>query len=272
MMTDQPAAGGPPAGAPASAQQHSAADGAASAQSPAADWKQLGIPSHMLKDTPETTLQEVFKGYKGFLDRQAQQGPAGKSADDYRFDFADDLKPYFPNGDDPALAAFRAAAHKMGLPVKTANALINETFGPLAREGKLAQPFNPQAEIEGISRLLGKTGAEAAPAIEQATTELTAWATNAGQQMQLSESAQIELESLLLTASGFELVQKLRGASGGQGFRLGGVAPGQLSRADLEAMQNDPRFSPSSPKYDRAFRERYEAGWRALPLDQIRRA
>jgi hypothetical protein len=50
-------------------------------QAPSDGWKQ-GIPSHMLKDTPEATLAEVYKGYKGFRDQQSQQGPVGKSPDD----------------------------------------------------------------------------------------------------------------------------------------------------------------------------------------------
>ena len=233
-------------------------------------WKGLGIPEHMLKDTPEDTLAEVFKGLKGYRDKEAQKGPVGKSADDYKFEFADELKPYFPNGDDPALKAFQSFAHKNGMPVKAANDLINEVFGPLAKEGKLPTPFNPKAELDGIAKLLGKSGAEAAPAIEQATVEMEAWAKNFGQQLKLSEGAQVELESLMLSANGFELLQKLQGG-GDAGFKLGGSTPGKLSRADLEAMQSDPRFNPNSTKYDPAFRQRYEDGWRQLPPEQLRR-
>lgn len=233
-------------------------------------WKGLGIPDHMLKDTAEATLAEVFKGFKGYRDKQAQQGPVGKSADDYAFEFAEELKPWFPNGDDPALKAFQAVAHKHGLPVKTANAIVNEVFGPLAKEGKLPTPFNPKAELDGIAKLLGKSGAEAGPAIEQATVEMEGWAKNFGQQLKLSEGAQVELESLMLSANGFELLQKLQGG-GAASFRLGGSTPGKLSRADLEAMQADPRFSPHSAKYDPRFRQQYEDGWRQLTLEDLKR-
>jgi hypothetical protein len=235
------------------------------------NWKNIGIPGHMLKETPEDTLAEVFKGWKGYRDKQAEQGAVGKSADDYKFEFADELKPFFPNGDDPALKAFQSVAHKHGLPVKLANTIINEVFAPLAKEGKLPQPFDPKAEMDAIAQVLGKSGAEAAPAIEQATAELEGWAKNIGQQLKLDEAEQVELESLLFTRGGFGLLRKLQGAGGGEGFKLGGSTPGVLSRTDLEAMQSDPRFSPESPKYDRAFRERYETAWRNLPVDQLRR-
>jgi hypothetical protein len=234
-------------------------------------WKTLGIPEHMLKDSAEATLAEVYKGFRGFQEKQSAQGPVGKSADDYKFEFADEIKPWFGNADDPALANFRAVAHKFGLPVKTANAILNEVFGPLAKDGKLPKPYSPQAELDAMAKMLGKTGAEAAPAIEQAQTELQAWAANTGQQLKLTEDEQIELESLLLNASGFGLLRKLQGAGGGDGFRLGGKTPGALTRAELEAMQNDPRFDPASSKFDKAFRQRYEDGWRALPLEQLNR-
>lgn len=251
-----------------------AGDGGAGGAGGAGDppvWKTLGIPDHMMKDSAEATLAEVYKGFRGFQDKQAAQGPVGKSADDYKFEFADEIKPWFANADDPALANFRAVAHKFGLPVKTANAILNEVFGPLAKDGKLPKPYSPQAELDAMAKMLGKSGAEAAPAIEQAQTELQAWATNTGQQLKLSEDEQVELESLLLTSSGFGLLRKLQGAGGGDGFRLGGSTPGNLTRADLEAMQNDPRFDPSSPKFDKAYRQRYEEGWRKLPMEQLNR-
>lgn len=262
------------------AAQGAAQEAATAGSAPAGDapqgaaqlnWRNIGVPGHMLKDTPEETLGEVLKAFKGFQEKQSSQGPVGKSADDYKFEFAEELKPFFPHGDDPALKAFQTWAHKNGMPVKTANSLINEVFAPLAKEGKLPQPFNPKAELDAIAQMLGKSGAEAAPAIEQATTEMLAWTANLGQQLKLSEKAQVELESLTLSSSGFEVLRALQGASGGEGFKLGGSAPGVLTRADLEAMQSDPRFDPQSPKYDRAFRQRYEDGWRNLPADQLRR-
>jgi len=262
------ATGGTDTAAAAAGTGEAAAQGGDGAALPA--WKTMGVPAHMLKDTPEDTLAEVFKGYKGYRDKEAERGSVGKSADDYKFEFADELKPFFPNGDDPALKAFQSVAHKHGLPVKLANTIINEVFAPLAKEGKLPQPFNPKAEMDGIAALLGKSGAEAAPAIEQATAELEGWTKNIGQQMKLDEPEQVELESLMLTKAGFGLLRKLQGA-GGEGFRLGGSTPGVLSRADLEAMQSDPRFSPNSAKYDKAFRQRYEDGWRNLPVEQLRR-
>jgi hypothetical protein len=279
MADDGTAAAAATGGTDAAAAAAQAGAAGAGAQAAAGDagqgaaqlnWKNIGIPSHMLKETPEDTLAEVFKGYKGYRDKEAERGSVGKSADDYKFEFADELKPFFPNGDDPALKAFQSVAHKHGLPVKLANTIINEVFAPLAKEGKLPQPFNPKVEMDGIAALLGKSGAEAAPAIEQATTEMLAWTANLGQQLKLSDKAQVELESLALTSSGFELLRALQGG-GGDGFRLGGSTPGVLSRADLEAMQSDPRFSPDSPKYDKAFRQRYETAWRNLPADQLRR-
>jgi hypothetical protein len=268
MADDGTAAAAATEGTDTAAAAAAAGAGEATAQGgeqggPPLNWKNIGIPAHMLKDAPEDTLVEVFKGYKGFLDKQAQQGAVGKSADDYKFEFADELKPFFPNGDDPALKAFQSVAHKHGLPVKLANTIINDVFGPLAKEGKLPQPFNPKAEMDGIAALLGKSGAEAAPAIEQATTEMLSWTANLGQQLKLSDKAQVELESLTLTSSGFELLRALQGA-GGEGFRLGGSTPGVLSKEEVFAMFNDPRADASDPKFDEKFLARAEAEREAL--------
>jgi hypothetical protein len=258
-------------GAPPAAQTGGTGDtGGQPAAGDTPAWKTLGIPAHMLKETPEQTLGEVFKGYKGFLDKQAASGPVGKSPDDYKFEFAAELKPYFPTADDPALKNFQAWAHKSGMAVKQANELINEVFAPLAKEGKLGPVFNPQAEIDKVAALLGKTGPDAAAAIEQATGELEAWSKNLGQQIKLTQEEQVELESLLMTGSGFGLMRKLQAAAGGDAFKVGGSQPGKLSRADLEAMRQDPRWSTNSTKYDAAFRQRYEEAWRALPPDDLK--
>lgn len=231
-------------------------------QAPA--WKGLGVPAHMLKDTAEETLGEVFKGYKGFLEKQSAQGPVGKSPDDYKLEFAEPLKPYFGAADDPALKAFQTAAHKLGLPVKTANALLNDVFQPLAEQGKLPPPFNPKAELDGIAKMLGKSGAEAGPAIEQATTELEGWARNVGQQLKLSEGEQVELESMMLSANGFGVLRKLQAAQGGDGFRLGGQAAGVLSKEDVFSMFNDDRANPRHTKFDQKFLDRAEAAMEDL--------
>jgi hypothetical protein len=232
-------------------------DAGAGAQPPA--WKTMGIPAHMLKDTPEDTLGEVFKGYRGFLEKQSAQGPVGKSPDDYKLEFGDALKPYFTAADDPALKAFQTAAHELGLPVKTANAIINKVFEPLVREGKLPPPFNPQAEIDGIAKILGKSGADAAPAIEQATAEMEGWAKNVGKQLQLSDGEQVEFESLMLSANGFGLLRKLQGAAGGDGFRLGGEKPSAKTKEEVFAMFNDPRANVRDPRFDQKFLDQAEA-------------
>lgn len=120
-----------------------------------------------------------------------------------------------------------------------------------------------------MAKLLGKSGAEAGPAVEQATKEIEAYAQNIGKSLGLSAGAQIELESLALTATGFEVLRALQTKGGGEGFKLGGTAAGgAMSRAELEAMQADPRFEPGSAKYDKAFRQRYEDGWKALDLSK----
>lgn len=242
-----------------------AASPAAGEAAPPPAWKSLGIPSHMLKETPEDTLAEVFKGLKGYRDRDAQQGPVGKAPEDYRFEFADEVKPYFQNTDDPALKAFQAVAHKLNLPVKHANAILNEVFAPLAREGKLPPPFDPKAELAAMGKLLGKEGPDAGPAIEQATVELQGFTGNLGQQLKLTEQEQVELESLMLTAPGFGLLRKLQGAGAQNGgFRLGGTQPGVLSKEEVLAMPNDPRWRSDDPRFDPEFRARYEREYERL--------
>lgn len=241
----------------------------ATGAAPSADAWKKDIPAHMLKDTAEATLSEVYKAFNGYHQKATALGPVGKSADDYKFEFSEKLKPHFAQADDPALKNFQAAAHELGVPIKVAQQLIEKTFGPLAEAGKLVAPFNPKAELEGMAKLLGKSGAEAGPAVEHAMKETEAFAANIGKSLGLSEAAQVELESLALTASGFEVLRALQANAGKPGFALGGTGgDGPLSRADLEAMQTDPRFDPQSVKYDKAFRQRYEDGWRKLDLSR----
>jgi hypothetical protein len=262
------AAADPPAGQTGEDAAETAASLAGQTGEDAAEtaaWRQIGIPQHMLKDTPEDTLREVVKALHGFQKRASAAGPVGKSPDDYSFDFSDTLKPYFPNADDPALAAFRKVAHEMGLPVKAAREIVHKVFEPLAREGKLPQPFDPKAELDLQAKALGKSGPEAAAAIQQAHVEMEAWAQNIGKSLGLTEGEQVELESLALTGHGFGLLRKLMAGAGGDSFRLGGQgAVPPKTRAELDAMASDPRLDPFSPAYDSAFREAYDNAWAEL--------
>jgi hypothetical protein len=207
----------------------------------------------------------LFPAFKGYRDEQAKRGPVGKSADEYQFEVGDKLKEFMPGKDAPVMQNFRAAAHKHGLTIAQAQGVIKDVYEPLAEKGMLLKDFNPQAEVDAIAKMLGKSGPDAKPAVEAAVKEAEAWSSNTAKQLGLSEAGQAEFESLALTAGGVEVLRALQSKLGGEkSFAVGGTGAAGKSREELHEMGKDERINPYSPKYDPKLRAEYDAGWEAL--------
>lgn len=263
-----PAEGGQPAQptqtAPGTGTSPAQGAGAAQEGAKAPFW--AGLPEHLRGDTAERTLEKLLPAFDGYHKAASARGPVPKEAKEYVFETPNEkLKSYFGAADDPAMGAAREAALKAGLTTKQFTAFIEDTFAPLVASGQLPPPVNPQEIVKAQVGLLGfkELNDQSKAALEAATSEMTAFATNLGKQMKLSEPAQIELESLALTPGGFELLRALPGAMGKEAFRLGGQ-PGQngaVSKEQALAMLNDPRANPHSSKYEKAFHDLAEKAW-----------
>jgi len=224
-------------------------------QQPAA-WTKLDIPPHLKGETAEATLEKLFPAFNGYRQAEAKRGPVGKSAADYAYTPDEALKPWIKGGDDPLLKSFQAAALEEGLPLSVAKNIIDKTFKPLVEKGLIAKPYNPQAEHDGVAKLIGKEGPQNKEAVTTFVRELETWTDNVGKQLGLSETGAAELGSLTYTAGGVEVLKALQDRFGQAGMAIGGRGAGQkLSKAELDEMGKDPRVDPYSAKFDKAFRK-----------------
>jgi hypothetical protein len=271
MMTEPaataPAEGGQPIPtAPGSGTPPAPGAGAAQDGAQAPFW--AGLPDHLKGADPESTLKKLLPAFDGYHKAASARGPVPKEAKEYVFETPNEkLKGYFGAADDPAMGAAREAALKAGLTTKQFNAFIEDTFAPLVASGQLPAPVNPAEIVKAQAALLGfkELNDQSKAALEAATGEMIGFATNLGKQMNLSETAQMELESLALTPGGFELLRALPAAMGKEAFRLGGQATSTgefYSKEELHQMDADPRIDPSKfGKFDKAAREKYDRSY-----------
>lgn len=227
------------------------------------------LPDNMRGETAEDTLKKLMPSWQGYHKEWSERGPAPKSADEYKLEIgADALKGYFADPNDQAVAAFKAAALDAGIPAKKFSALIEKTFAPLAEKGLLPKLVDPKADALAQVKLLGHAdlSEQAKTALDTKVGEMTAWAQNVGKQMGLSETGQVELESMVLTPGGFEILMKLPGAMGQPGMKLGGEggSAGDLNWDEVKGRLSDLRSDPRHFSYDANFHKKAEADFEAL--------
>jgi hypothetical protein len=226
-------------------------------------WNEL--PENMRGPTAEETLKKVLPSWKGYHQAHTSREPALSKPEDLVLDIANEkAKPFF-DAKSPMATAFAKAAVEAGLGKTQAGKLANAVMGQLAEGGHLAEQFDVKANVQSIARVLGHTEMNdaAKTAIQQFETESLAWAENTATQLKLSDTAKLELESLVLTPGGVEIIKALR-AQTGQGFALGGQAATNMTKEQVLAMINDERYNSNSPKFDRAFRKQADEAYDAL--------
>lgn len=206
--------------------------------------------------------ETIDKLWTGLADARKGSQP-GKEEDYVLADLPEALKPLFAKADDPLYASARKAAAEAGIPVNAFNSFVTKAFGPLAEAGKLAAPFEPLKEIETFAKAVGLNAADK-PGIAKEIGDLDAFATGLAAQLKVPAEVAAEFTSLADTASGLQLLRALKGRLADAGFRLdgGAAAAAAWSKEDLKKLAGDPRIDPSSPKYDREFRQKYDEAYR----------
>lgn len=225
------------------------------------------LPDNMRGDTAEATLQKLMPSWQGYHKQWTEREPALGKPEDLAFEITSDkAKPFF-DPKAPAAGIFAKAAVEAGLTKKQASMIADKFMGQAAEQGLFADTLDVKSIVTAQAALLGhkELTPEAKAAVETAHTEMTAWATNTGKQMGLSEAGQIELESLVLTPGGMEIVQALQKQGGGTGFALGGAGGGAAMTKDaVFAMLNDDRYNSQSPKFDKQFRKQADEAYARL--------
>ena len=224
------------------------------------------LPENMRGTTAEETLKKVMPAYQGFHKAHSEREPALSKVEDLVLDISNEkAKPFF-DAKSPMATAFSKAAVESGLTKTQAGKLANAVMGQLADGGHLADQFDVKANVTAIAKTLGfaEMNDAAKTGMQQFETESLAWAENTATQLKLSDTGKLELESLVLTPGGVEIIKALR-AQGGQGFALGGQGSGGgdfYSIDELKQMDRDPRIDPhKQDKYDKTVREKYDRSY-----------
>lgn len=230
-------------------------------------YQQHGVPDGMKGKSWEEASAKLYEGYKSTRDQLSQLAPP-KEPKDYGFTADPKIAPFFKSGDDPLMNVARETAHKLGISDKHFGAFLNGVFTAGVDKGIIPPPFNPAAEIEAIGKMVapGKSGADLKTAVEAALQEASAFAPAFADAAKFSPAAKSLLVSLADEAGGIELIRFLKDKSGEFGVKLGGEGQnaGGYSKADYDRDVADPRYSPRSEKYDKAWRESIDARARAL--------
>jgi hypothetical protein len=226
-------------------------------------WNEL--PDNMRGTTAEETLQKLMPSWKGYHQAHTTREPALEKGKPFDFEITDEkVKPHF-DAKSPMAAAFTEAAAELGLTKKQANGVAAMVMGKLVEGGHMADSFNPVENVKAIAGILGhkEINDAAKQAVQDFETQGTAWAQNLSKQWGLSETAGVELESLMLTPGGVELVRAMQGKMGQPGMAMGGQASanGVMTAEKLHDMGRDASLDPYSPSYDKAKRAAYDQAW-----------
>jgi hypothetical protein len=234
----------------AGAQADGAANGSEASDTPSgADLPRLEfLPPEIYEGkSAQEQFEALAKNWKLLRDKLATNAGAPKSADEYSYELADDVKELAGDipADDPAIQVLREEAHAAGLSGDQFKTLVPKLIERFAKEGIFSDPIDYKKEIE---KLGGKESAlKRTYKISQMGDKLLA-------EKQIDKTMREELESLNSTAAGVKLVEFLLGGKE-HGLQAGAGTPaGGFTKEQLDEMVADERYDTSSPKYDKAFR------------------
>lgn len=270
-----PAAGAAPAGGAASAgaaasgatASPSAAGGAPAAGAPAGapSWLPAGVPSHMVKESAELTLPEVFKAYDGARKALSERGVVPEAPDGYKIEWGGELAPHAERlSKDPLTGQFLTMFHKAGLSDRQAQALISEALPFMMQTANAGQPSPADLEAQATTEFLS-LGEGVSPEEKKASAAKRTLAAEAVFNTLTNgwpEAEKTAALSLLDSADGIRVFERLTARIPEATVALGGQAAGAVNAGDLAKMQADPRALFGSATYDPAYAKQVNDAYR----------
>lgn len=258
---------------PGDAGAAAAAAAAAGAGGGAPDpWKRDFLPESMYGAKPEETFGKLADAWKGLREAESRRPQPGKTPDEYTVDTSknEKLAPYFKNPNDQVMKIAREVAHEIGLPKDHFGSFVTKLYEKAIDAKALGPVYSAEAEAKAIGERLapGKPFAEAKPLIEKAVNEAKGFGQVLGEQLKLGEGAKGLLAALVDEAAGVELLSGLAAAMGKDpAFNIENLRSGDTgvwTKEKLDAAVADERYSPYSPKFDKAFRAQVDEGFRQV--------
>tara|TARA_R110002073_G_scaffold76548_6_gene185846 strand:- start:299 stop:1123 length:825 start_codon:yes stop_codon:yes gene_type:complete len=238
------------------------ASGEAEAQAPAL-YRPEGMDEADLGKTDQETIDRLYNRFKG-LREQVSKTEVPKSADDYGdVTFSDEFtakhgKPV--SSDDKMLPILREAALEAGLPKSAFGPFVGKVLERAQEAGLIAEPVNPSTEFE-------KAGGE--EKFTQRASALNTRLEGLKAQGRLDDGKLNELQLLTTTADGLGALEALFSLSAESGVQTGdGSGAGAVTKEQVLARMDDPRYDKDSPKFDPVFVDETRKLFRSLGLDK----
>lgn len=241
-----------------------------------------GLPTEFAGASADETLGKLLGGYTdlntrfgGMREKLSKMPSPLEKPDLYTFDPGDKLKPYFGDfANNPAFTSARNAAHKLGMSQDQFSGFISEVYTPLVDQGVLAAPFDASKEVKGFQEAYGLD----VKGTQAALLETETFAKGLTAQLKdvpegLKADVEAHLMSLTDTAAGNVLLRALSGRLAENGIRIAGEGGGQgeLTAADLQKLDTDPRIDPRNrehkdpnQRFDPDLRKRYDEAYARL--------
>ncbi len=236
-----------------------------------------GLAADFVGKDADETITKLMGGYKeaseradGLRTKLSGMPGAPGSADDYKFEPSDDVKPWFGEPDkNPIMAVARTSAHKLGLSNDQFGGFINEVYSTAAKEGLILPPLDPASEIKSFGKHSGITDEGA---LTQELEQNESFAKGLLSQLKgLPEDEGVQaaitgqMMALTDTHEGNLLLRALRQRLGESGFKMDSTTSTQegsfFAKEELQKLSGDKRADPKNKEYDEEFRKKLDASY-----------
>ncbi|MGL4397635.1 MAG: hypothetical protein ACRCS9_13930 [Hyphomicrobium sp.] len=250
------------AGAGAGAAAAAAAAGAGGGPQPYFPEK---FPDHLRGASDKETIDKMFGAYSGLRTDMAQRGSVPKDSDGYTIEVSEDLQKVFGDlSKDRGVGIFKTLALKHGLTDKQAAGFFQDYHAEALSAG-LVKTVDLAAEAKKLAGNAGNGKTPEALKAEAAQRWETSidWLDGLVAAKTLTAEQAAIAKSIGETADGVLFLEAMAGMSRERGLGTGGQGGGQqLTKADLDQRNNDPRNQPFSGKFDQKFHDETTELWK----------
>lgn len=221
-------------------------------------WAPEGLPDHMTGATPEESLAEVTKAYRGLLRLNSERGTIPEDLTAYTFEPSETLAPFMEDfAADPLWQNVLENAQRAGITTDQFASFIGPVLESWMGDEALGlvKPVDFDAEVMKLvppeASELDERGQRAAAS--RRINDALAFMDGVKAQGLDGDTADYLVAQLGDDARGIQAIEFFMSQSRRLLPALGGQGGGGATDSDLTARLLDPRGNPDSPSFDRGF-------------------
>lgn len=235
-----------------------------------AGYRPEGLPDHLYGATDRETIDKLHKAYgpaREFISRAGSvpDDPAG-----YAWTPSEAVAPYVPDhGNDPVVKITQQAAKAAGIGDKAYGTFMGAIMDGLVGSGMLDDPYSADAERAIIAGDVTDP-AERTKAADKASREAIGYVDMLAEQGKIGKDTADFIKGRSDRGHMIRFIQAARAmAAPASGVAMGGGgATGQVTRADLQKRQADPRNQFGNPAYDAEYAAETNRLYQAVVPDE----